>query len=103
MFRPSPISKGTFKVMGCPSYHTEKRIVTIDAYKKEIMNDTEDSYEPLRYELCGYEQGSIPLEIGNGVNVDLINFNFSLLSHSLEFTYIFREPYLVSFNFFDPW
>ena len=37
------------------------------------------------------------------MNIDLINFNFSLLSYSLEFTYRFTEPYLVSFNFFDPW
>ena len=46
---------------------------------------------------------NVPLEIGDGVNVDLMHFKFSLLSYPLEFTYRFTEPYLVSFNFFDPW
>ena len=46
---------------------------------------------------------NVPLEMGDGMNVDLIHFNLSLLSYSLEFTYSFTDPYLVSFNFFDPW
>ena len=37
------------------------------------------------------------------MNVDIINFHLSLFSYSLEFTYIFTEPYLVSFNFVGPW
>ena len=37
------------------------------------------------------------------MNVDLVRFNFYLLSYSLKFTYRFTEPYLVSFNFFNPW
>ena len=33
------------------------------------------------------------------MNVHLVHFHFSLLSYSLEFTYRFTDPYLVSFNF----
>ena len=37
------------------------------------------------------------------MTVDIIHFNLSLLSYSLDFSYRFTEPYLVGFNFFDLW
>ena len=55
----------------------------------------------LSHELTAWETHNFEctFEIGDGMNVDLINFDFSLLSYSLEFTYRFTYPYLVSFNF----